>query len=342
MKNRNLNFVAGAVLAASVIIASSTARAEDLPQTKAHQQFSAKQGFAASELNVLQRKGTDQNKVRLDLIAKLRPSRAYRSSTTRNKLHLAGKQWSLDVAGDGSAADFRDQAMAARAHSLGKPVSEKMSVTELEQKGRTFIASKLASEIVLGTDEELVALRADYRTEGGQDLITGESSHAVTGNRIVFGRTLHGVPVVGNGSKLIITFINDGSVESFRYDWPTYRTGSAQRIVDAGQILSRVQKVLSVRKGVAAATSNVPVPGGEGEAYPLALTPNTELQALDCGYYDPGSLAGHTQSVQPGCTYLALSQDTSGMRAGYAGTVPAGIHFASDAGWLEAQILAGK
>jgi len=101
--------------------------------------------------------------------------------------------------------------------------------------------------------------------------------------------------------------------------------------------------VVGVRTGVAAATSGVTVPSSEGEAYPVALTPNTQLEALDCGYYDAGVFVKNTtQSVQPGCTYLAVSEDTNGMRDGYAGAVPAGAQFASDAGWTETQILAKK
>jgi hypothetical protein len=342
MKSKNIRLLAGAVLAASAMIAGNTARAEDLPQTKAHQQFSVTQGFSATDVAVFERAGAaDQNKVGSALVRNLQLG-AYQSSKNGAKLHFAGSQWSLDIAADGSAADYQDQAVAARAHSLGKPESQKMSSAQLEQKGRAFIASKLSSQIVLGANEELVAVRADYRTEGGQDLATGETSHAVTGNRIVFGRTLHGVPVVGNGSKVIITFTNDGSLESFRYDWPAYKTAASQQVVDAGQILSRVQQVLAVRNGVAAPTANVPVPNGKGDAYPVALTPNTQLQALDCGYYDPGSLAGKTHSVQPGCTYLTVLQDANGLRAAYSGAVPAGTQFASDRGWLETEILRRK
>jgi hypothetical protein len=345
MKRKNMSFVASAVLAASVMsmIASSTARAEDLPQTKAHQQFSVRQGFTTSELSTLQRSGAvDPSKVGSALIAKLQPGSAYRSAKDGAKLQIAGQQWTLAVSADGSAADYQDQAVAARAHSLAKPVSEKIAAADLEQKGRAFIASKLASQIALGANEELVALRADYRTDGGHDLATGEISQSVVANRIVFGRTIRGVPIVGNGSKVIITFTNDGSLESFRYDWPTYQSGSAQQAVDAGQILSRVQKVVSVRDGVAAPGSGVPAPHSQGDAYPVALTANTQLQTLDCGYYDAGSFAGHAQSVQPGCTYLAVSQDTNGIRAGYAGAVPAGAEFTSDASWLETQILGRK
>jgi len=344
MKNKNLSFALSAVLAATTMIAGSTARAEELPQTKAHQQFSVTQGFRDSALPVLHRAGTvEQNKVGSTLIAKLGLGSAEQSSKREDTLHLTGKQWSLDVTADGAGVDYRDAAVEARAHLLGKPVSEKMSAAEMEQKGRAFIAAKLASQIVLGADEQLVALRADYRTEGGQDLKTGEISHAVVANRIVFGRTLHGVPVVGNGSKVIVTFINDGSLESFHYDWPKYQAAASQNLVDAGEILSRVQKVIQVRDGVAAPASGVTVPSSQSEAYPVELTPNTQLLALECGYYDAGSFAGHAaQSVQPGCTYRVISQDSNGMRAGYAGAVPAGRQFESDAAWLATQILGRK
>jgi hypothetical protein len=341
MKSKNLSLVASAMLAASAMI-TNIASAEELPQTKVHQQFSVRQGFSESTLPMLQRASADQNKAGAALIEQLQKGNTYQASNDGSKLRLAGNQWSLEVAGDGAAAEYHDQAAEARAHSLAKPLSQEMPAAELEQKGRAFIASKLASQIVLGTGEQLVAVRADYRTEGGQDLGTGEITHAVSGNRIVFGRTLNGVPVVGNGSKVIITFTNDGSVESFRYDWPKYQASGAQQLVDAGQILTRVQTVVGVHNGVAAATSNAPVASSEREAFPVALTPNTQLQSLDCGYYDAGSLAGKSQTVQPGCTYLAVSQDSNGMRAGYAGAVPAGAQFAADAGWSETELLGRK
>jgi hypothetical protein len=343
MKNKNLNFLASAVLAASAMIPGIAARAEDLPRTKAHQQLSVTQGFSDPAPAVLQRTGAaDPNTVSAAVMEKLRPASAYQSTKVGSRLRITGTQWSLEVAGDGSAAEYHDLAVEAQAHSLGKPLSAEMSAAELEQRGRAFIASNLASQIVLGTEEELIAVRADYRTEGGQDFAGGEISQAVVANRIVFGRTLHGVPVVGNGSKVILTFTNDGSLESFRYDWPAYQVAATQTVVDAGEILSRVQRVISARNGVAAPRSGVLVPSRERAAYPVELTPNTQLQTLDCGYYDAGSRARQTQSVQPGCTYLAVSQDTNGMRAGYAGAVPAGAQFALDAAWLETQILGGK
>jgi hypothetical protein len=343
MKNINLSFVGNAVLAASMLMAGSTARAEELPQTKAQQQFSVRQGFRDSALPVLHRStGSNQNKVSAALIEKLGLGSAT-SSKQGNNLQLAGKQWTMEITADGTGADFHDQAAEGRAHSQGKPLSAKMSSEELEQRGRAFIASKLASQIVLGPNEQLVAEHTNYRIEGGQDLKTEEISQAVVDNRIVFARTLNGVPVVGNGSKITLIFLNDGSLASFRYDWPKYRTSTTQNLVDAGQILTRVQTVLGSRSDVTPATQSVPVPSAEGDAYPLQMTPNTKLVALECGYYDNGSFAGHTtQSVQPGCAYRAISQDTAGMRSGYAGAVPTGAQFEQDSAWLETRLLGMK
>jgi len=140
---------------------------------------------------------------------------------------------------------------------------------------------------------------------------------------------------------VIVTFTNDGAVESFRYDWPAYRAGGGQSLVAPAEILSRVQTVIGARSSVAAATSRVAVPA-KGKEYPLALTPNTQLQALDCGYYDAGFSARMTQSVQPGCTYLTVSEDAAGMRQGFSGAVPGGASFQADAAWLETQLLSRK
>jgi len=347
MTIRNRSFVTSAVLMAGAMLPGIAARAQDLPKTKAHQQFSVTQGFSQSTLPVLQRSGAlDPNVVSSALLEKLRPGSAYQSTKAGARLRITSDQFSLEVAGDGTAAEYQDLAVAAQAHSLGQPLSAEMPAAELEQKGRAFIASNLASQIVLAAEEELVAVRTDYRTEGGQELATGAITQAVVANRIVFGRTLNGVPVVGNGSKVILTFTNDGSLESFRYDWPAYQTAdtrtATQTVVNASEILSRLQKVVSARNGVAAPTSGVIVPSSQSAVFPLELTSNTQLQALDCGYFDGGSWARQTQSIQPGCTYLALSQDTNGTRTGYAGAVPAGAQFALDSAWRETQILGEK
>jgi hypothetical protein len=43
------------------------------------------------------------------------------STTVGSRLRITGADWSLEVAGDGSAAEYQNLAVAAPAHSLAKP-----------------------------------------------------------------------------------------------------------------------------------------------------------------------------------------------------------------------------
>ena len=194
--------------------------------------------------------------------------------------------------------------------------------------------------ITLGAGEQMAALSTDYRIEGLQNVSTGAVTRSVAANRVVFGRTLNGVPVVGNGSRVVVTFANDGSVESFHYDWPKYETATAtaQGLVSASSILARVQQVVGTRTGVTP-TFTVQVPSlTAAAAGAVDLNPGTKLQSLQCGYYDPGAAAGYAE-VQPGCVYHVVYADTTGIRQGYSGAVPGGLRFEVDAKWPETQVL---
>ena len=271
------------------------------------------------------------------LVAKLCAACTLDRHTQGTNLEIKGEHRFLSVAGDGTAADFRNLAVEEKAHSLAQPLENKMTQESLEQAGRAFIASRLADVIVLGPGEQLVPVLTDYRVEGLQELSTGAVTRWVAANRVMFGRTINGVPVVGNGSTVVVTFANDGSVESFHYDWPKYEAGAAQNLVNATSLLERVQKVVTTRTGVAP-TFTVHVPSVGEAASGVNLNTDTKLESLQCGYYDAGSAAGEAQ-VQPGCVYRAVVTDATGMRQGYAGAVPGGLVFASDAKWMETKIL---
>ena len=342
MKSINRTFIAPALLVAGVLTNASGSCASELAAVASNQRLSVTQGFSSASLASLTREsGKDAEQVAAELVGKLRPGASLQKTVANGGLHFAGENFALDLSQDGSAGEFRDLAVAARAHSLGLPLSQKVSARVLEEKGRAFIAAHLASEITLAPGEQLVALRADYRTEGGQDLATGKTTEAVTGSRIVFGRSIGGTPVVGNGSKVIVTFTNDGAVESFHYDWPIYSTGAPESVITPAEALSRVQSVMSVRAGVSAGKT-VAASAGNGSVYPLEIAPNTQLEALECGYYDAGVKSTMTQSVEPGCTYRVVLQDRLGTRTAFAGAVPAGALITADRGWLETQILTGK
>ncbi len=331
----NLNVVGMFIMG---VIAAGSASAADFPITTALKQASVTQGFGKTSLAVLHREAAaSQAQVRAALLGKLCAGCAVTDKAQGANLEITGEHLSLSIAADGTAADFRDLSVEEKAHSLAKPAEDKMSQAALEEAGRTFVASKLADVIVLGPGEQLVPLLTDYRIEGLQNLSTGAVTRSVAANRVMFGRTINGVPVVGNGSAVVVTFANDGSVESFHYDWPKYETAAAQGLVSAAGLLDRVQKVVSARTGLASAFT-VKVPSVTEAAGTVNLNTDTKLESLQCGYYDAGSAAGHAQ-VQPGCVYRAVFADATGMRQGYAGAVPGGLVFEADAKWLETQIL---
>jgi len=302
-------------------------------------------GFTQASLPVLHRTGAAGSvKAAALLLEKLCPAPCATASVTAPgaATRVANDHWSLDIAPDGTAARFRDADVERRAHASGKDVSQKLSASTLEEVGRAFIASNLAEVIVLGPGEEVVPISTDYRIDGGQDLISGELTSAVVANRIMFGRTLQGVPVVGGGSTVVVTLANDRSVESFRYDWPVYDSANAQTMADQGEILQRLQKVIGGRSG-AAPLFRPMTPTRQEAASPVHLNADTVLQKLECGYYDPGAAARDASApVQAGCVYHAVSEDPDGIRTGFAGAVPAGTSIEPDDAWKEAVILSNR
>ena len=263
----------------------------------------------------------------------------------RGRILLVGKDWRLAVFRDGSAAEFVNYAAVSRAHNIKAEPSRAMTLAQLEPAGRDFIARSLADTIMLGPAERFEP-EATARTEGGVAADGTSAYSAVAANRIVFTREIDGVPVVGAGSKVTITFLNDGSVESFRYDWPQYTpTERIQATVDVAEILKRVQKVAGIRsdRDFVPRPNNVREP--EPGPAPVELGGNAALQRLACGYYDPGVIVREADApVQAGCYYHVVYTRGEGdfiTRAARSGAVPAARQFEADRSWPEAAMLSG-
>jgi len=345
MNTLNANQIARTLIVAGAIVVTGTGYAEEFSRTTAAAHLSMTRGFNHSSLPLLHRAGAlNAAGTSTSLLQKLCPEPCSNVVTTNlpgNALRVANDRWSLDIASDGASARFRDAVVEERAHASARHISARLSAATLEKAGREFIDSKLSFVIVLGPDEELVPVRTDYRIEGGQDLTTGEVLESVVANRIVFGRTLEGVPVVGGGSTVVITFANDGSLESFQYDWPSYSKADAQAVVDQDEVFQRLQTVVAARTGVTRPTFRSRAPSLEEAARPVRLATDTVLQKLECGYYDPGTAARDANApVQTGCVYHAVLEDQRGARRGFSGAVPAGRAVAPDSEWREADILA--
>jgi hypothetical protein len=221
-----------------------------------------------------------------------------------------------------------------------------MTAETLEARGRAFVEQTLGRVITLQQDERMVVATTSRRTEGGVAPGGRDARSAVVAYRIVFGREIGGIPVVGAGSKVTVTFLNDGSVESFRYDWPAYRSiGRDQALAAPAEVLRRLQRVLATRTGTEVYRAIEAPPRLDAIKGPIKLGTTVELQDMRCGYYDPGfALRDPDASIQAGCYYHVV--DSRGDRdqvtsAGYAGAVPAGASVERDTRWPEANLLRG-
>ena len=260
-----------------------------------------------------------------------------------DRLRVMSSTWQLDVFADGSGAEYVDRAAMARAHALRAAPQNAPTAATLEAAGRRFIARTLSKVIVLHPGERLVPEASAARTETDVRTDGTRRTDAVVANRIVFTREIDGLPVVGAGSKVTITFLNDGSLESFRYDWPAYaKTRRLQAPVPSREIYGRLQRVMNVRAEVAP-TRPIGMPATSSAIASLPLSTSTRLERLACGYYDPGFGSRDPRApVQIGCYYHILHYQGAGnliTAAGYSGAVPAAIIAETDAYWPEAMLL---
>jgi hypothetical protein len=346
MKYNNPALVLSALAMLGTIGTSGAANAADFAQTTAAQQFSVTHGFAQSALSMQRRvaPGTAAG-VTSGLIGGLCAGPCALQSLSRraNELRATGSGWSLNVSADGSAARFEDLAVQRQGPALAKDPSQALTAARLEGSDRAVIASKLRSVIVLGPQEELVPVRTDYLIAGMQNVKTNAVVRSVIANRIVFGRRLHGVAVVGGGSTVTLTFANNGALESWRYDWPRYQAAASQTIVNVTQIVQRIKSVIGARKVAGRVPSNARQISGKIQANAPIGKPGAALQKLECGHFDPGVAARSASAlVQPGCLYHVVARDSDGFRQGFAGAVPAGVAFTRDAGWIETSILPSR
>jgi hypothetical protein len=331
------------LVALAVTLVGGSAFAEDYPQHTAAKARSLTTCLTRSSNPILTRNKGDLQATKTALLASLCGAACKTTETVSSAgNHVESSDWALDLASDGTQVSYVIKNAEARSSQIGLPSSSRMTIAALETAGRAFIASKLASVIELKSNEQLVAMTAAYRTETMQDRASKtQAPETVVANRIVFNRTIDGVPVVGGGSTVIVTFANDGSIESFRYDWPSYTTGSSvQTALAPSAIVSRVQTVVQARSSQPNAVTSIPSSKG---TYPVALGPQTQLQDLECGYFDPGVNARASKApVQTGCTYHVVETLSGGGRAAHGGAVPASTQIESDDAWPETALLTGK
>jgi hypothetical protein len=345
-----LHIIQTALAAACVVALAAAVQAEYLPAANANAVKSLQSGLGEKPLPLFRRRARTTAEGELSLlVAAVRESSGGRISTSSEagRLRATSQSWQLDVFGDGSGAEFLNLSANRRAHSSGVRPSRAMSGERLEAAGRDYISRRLSKIVVLAPGERLVPVARSRRVESGVAADGSSLVQSVVANRIVFTREIAGVPVVGAGSKVTITFLNDGTVESLRYDWPSYeRTGNVQPLAGVRDILLRVQRVSNVR--IAGAPAEAPAPQAAPEASimrPVELGGGAQLERLDCGYYDPGFQSRDAKApIQAGCYYHVIHRQGTGdyvTVAAYSGAVPAAKAALPDPRWPENVLLRG-
>lgn len=236
-------------------------------------------------------------------------------SRTADEHILIGADWKLTVAADGTRVRFRrDTNVPGR--------TARIEADDLTRLGLEVIGGPLADVVAIGPGEELVPLRTRYERAGGQaEGATAPIPDMVLSNEIVFGRKVDGIRVVGVGSRLVITFNSDGSLQACDVDWPRVaRTERLQTVASQDTVWSRAAR-FSVARGDEA----------------------VDLRRMECGYVDVGARRRTGAPIQVGCAlaYRMTRQDADGDALTHAqvSVVPAGVLVEPDPAWPEARRL---
>jgi len=337
MKSNKLMYLSLCSLAGMLAI-SGAAQADESAYSQQAARSALASGLGRSTARVLKRGSLDRSAVAAGLATAFGDRAAGTSLLPDGAVVLVADDWRIAVAADGTAAQGQ------RVSAAAPPVPTRLDLATLERLGREFISARLSTLVAPRADERIVVLRSMYEVLGGQDVSGRRDPDLVRANRIVFGRSIDGLRVVGGGSTISITFGTDGAPVSFEVDWPSYAVASTVPVASAAAILGRVQRVSAARAGGAAAAA--PLPRLDtSRGYPTEVARGVQLSRLECGYFDPGMFTKlGIDTVQPGCKYEVVQSTAVGgnvLRNGLGGAVPAAVTAVPDARWPELQLLSG-
>jgi hypothetical protein len=316
--------------------------AAESPQRAALAAQSASVGLGRTSLPLLQRQpgpGADVIESRLlgQLTSKpgaISASGNYKRVQDNAATRIMGDNgWRLSVYADGSAAKFSNWDYHV-AHLTAVSSSQRPSLDTLDTWGRAFIKSNLAEIISLGPDEQLVTSHSRYEVEGAGPVGSTEPFvKSVVGAIVVYSRTINGVAIIGEGSKVAIQFTSDGTPWAFSYDWPTYAaSGTTQAVLPLATIRQRQAKLVRAPK----------------------LAVRQEERRFECGYFDAGvrhrdlnavvqgGCQSETEFAQVGDATRNAADPANGLfRSGQMVVTPAGATMEADKSWPEIAQLQG-
>ncbi len=325
-------FAASLSAFALTVAVTAPASAADFPQRQALEAQSARSGLGVGQLPLLKRvPGPGKEAVAGEVLRGFGASStgittegSFSIEADEDRYSLTGDGgWFLTVLGDGSRIHYSNQALLEARPELALPLEERLSQDALEDLGRQFVANDLKSFAQLSPGEKLVPSFTEFLVQGGGSTEPGGPAERekVLASTVVFSRSVGGIAIVGPGSKIAVTFANDGTPVAFDVDWAQYvPTSQTQEVLPLGDILARSE-----------------VLGKTGA--------EETLDRIECGYFDLGSRKRDASAlVQAGC-FLQIGVETpsegGNLVGGIVEAIPAGASVVADGSWPEAARLAG-
>lgn len=335
-------------LALALLVLLSTAGAApaaDFPERLSHEELSRTRGFDRTHLPLLERlPGPGKEATAEALLTRfaaaggsITTAGAFTQDVSESRVAVVSDAgWALKIHADGTRVSYVNFAALEANPELHVPVAQRPTESELEALGRSFIAKQLTGLVATSAEEELVPFYTEFAIYGamavdGSGQVEPEKVAAAT---VVFTRAVGGVPVVGPGSKVAVTFTNDKQPVAFDVDWAQYELrGDEQELLPLSDVLARSRVLADM----------------------AAHREPAEVEHLECGYYDPGARRKDPLApIQAACFVQAKQRrvvDEAAQAANpadghvlvaLAEAIPAAVEVAPDGDWPEAQALAGQ
>lgn len=240
-------------------------------------------------------------------------------TSTAGRKVARGEGWFLEVRGDGDWVRYRNVEYVDGPENSPVRIENRPTLAMLGRKGLDFVASRLRAVVDLGTGENLELWYSSHSIN-----IAGEPGGAIVreviASKVVITRTIGGVPVVGDGSKIAVYVAANGTIFGFDVDWSAFQFGNSALELVAPDVMRNRANAVRAAKGTLTASG---------------------AARVECGYYDIGSrdpLAG--SAIQPACVFMNVEQDGR-FATKWMDVVPVAVQIQSDSSWPETLLLAG-
>jgi hypothetical protein len=226
------------------------------------------------------------------------------------------ENWLLDVRGEGDWVRFWNLKYAEGPDNTPLALTQKPSLQALDAIARPFISTHLRTLVRLGAGDAIEPWYTSHQISI-VETVDGKRETFIYASKIVYARTIDGVPVLGPGSKVIVHIAADGTPTGFDVDWSDFVVASLQQTaVSLETVRTRAGLLAAARTGGVAVVED----------------------RLECGYYDTGARrANRAAPMQIGCL---SSYRTVDYGKGFLDAIPAAEVVLQDALWPEVALIA--